>query len=108
MSFGMRIWSPEGLLQLDENSFTMRVVLSQIISPQTFGAKYIDIAISGVTPSNSSAFVLPIGPVTSDNGQCEPEMGNGFVRVWRTIKGDPYGNSSITITQQRLVVVRTS
>ena len=32
MSYGMRIWGGDGSLQIDENSFTMRVVLSTLVS----------------------------------------------------------------------------
>ena len=108
MSSGMRVWDGAGRLQLDETSFTMRVVYTAIISPSTWGnAKYLDIAVAGITPQNAAAFPTPIGAVgTFNNAQVEPEIFNGIVRVWRTIRGDPYGNSALTSFQQRLVVVR--
>lgn len=31
MSYGARVWGPTGLLELDENSFTVRVVHSEIV-----------------------------------------------------------------------------
>ena len=107
MTFGMRIKGPTGNVELDETSFTMRVVYSEIITPQTWGAKFIDIAIPGITPQNAAAFPTPIQAVNSlYDAQVEPEILNGMVRVWRTIKGDPYNTSAITTTRQRLTVVR--
>lgn len=107
MTFGMRIKGPTGVVELDETSFTMRVVYSEIITPQTWGAKFIDISIPGITPQNAAAFPTPIQAVNSlYDAQVEPEILNGVVRVWRTIKGDPYNTSAITTTRQRLTVVR--
>ncbi len=107
MTFGMRIKGATGLVELDETSFTMRVVYSEIITPQTWGAKFIDIPIPGITPQNAAAFPTPIQAVDARyDAQVEPEILNGLVRVWRTIKGDPYNTSAITITRQRLTVVR--
>ena len=107
MTFGMRTKGPTGALELDETSFTMRVVYSEIIAPQGWGAKFLDIPIPGITPQNAAAFPTPIQAVDSRyDAQVEPEVLNGLVRVWRTIKGDPYGTSAITITRQRLTVVR--
>lgn len=106
--FGMATWSATGAPELNAASLTMRVVYSAVISPSTWGtAKFIDIAIAGITPQNAAAFPTPVGPVDAANSaQVEPEVLNGVVRVWKTIRGDPYGNSSRTGVQQRLVVVR--
>lgn len=107
MSSGIRIWGEAGQLQIDESSFTMRVVYSSILTPQTWGAKFLDIAVAGITPQNAAAFVTPVQAVnTVSDAQLEPEVLTGVVRVWRTIRGDPYNNSAVTITRQRLVVVR--
>lgn len=98
--FGMATWSATGAPELNAASLTMRVVYSDVISPSTWGtAKFIDIAIAGITPQNAAAFPTPVGPVDAANSaQVEPEVLNGV--------GDPYGNSSRTGVQQRLVVVR--
>lgn len=106
--FGMGTWSATGAPELNAASFTMRVVYSAVLSPSTWGgAKYIDISIAGITPQNAAAFPTPVGPVNAaTSAQLEPEVMNGSVRVWRTIRGDPYGNSAGTGVQQRLVVVR--
>jgi hypothetical protein len=108
--FGFFTWSATGAPELSPASFTMRVVYSAILTPRNWGSsKYVDIAVPGITPSNAAAFVLPSGdPQPNLNAQLEPDIFEGFVRVWRTIKNDPYGNSGVTITTQRVVVVRTS
>lgn len=107
MIFGMRIKGPTGAVELDESSFTMRVVYSEIVQPQQWATKYVDIAVAGITPQNAAAFVIPVQSLNAlADAQLEPEVLTGFVRVWRTIRGDPYGNSGVTITRQRLVVTR--
>jgi hypothetical protein len=107
MNFGMRVKGPTGAIEIDENSFTMRVVYSEIMQPQLWSTKYVDLPVTGITPQNAAAFVMPVQSLNAlQDAQLEPEVFNGFVRVWRTIRGDPYGNSAITITRQRLVVTR--
>jgi len=61
MSFGMRIWGPTGKLELDENSFTVRIIYSGVVAFITGGNRYINISIPGVSPSTHSAICIPIG-----------------------------------------------
>lgn len=106
MSHGLGVWGPTGSLELDENSFTCRIVYSEVISP-SFGGSYRDISIPGVTSQNSVAFCIPIGNIDFlRDKQMEPQTIAGGVRVWRTIMGNPFGNSTNSNVTMRLVVVR--
>lgn len=73
----------DGALQLDETSFTVRVIYSALI-PKTAG-RFIDIAIAGVTPATDSCVCIPIVPY-STNGQSIdaiafiPYVYEGYVR----------------------------
>lgn len=108
--YGLWTWAPGNVPEITPSSFTMRIVYTAIVDPVAStvpGAKYWDIAIAGVTPSNSAAFCIPLGPINFNRDrQLEPEVITGGARVWRTIRGDPYGTSSFTGTVMRLVVVR--
>lgn len=108
MAYGMRTWGPGNVPQLDESSFTMRVVYTSVLSPGTWGAaKYLDIAVAGITPDNASAFcVLAQAAAPLNDKQLEPEVLNGAVRVWKTLRGDTFGNSGRSSTVMRLFVVR--
>ncbi|WP_282389794.1 hypothetical protein [Pseudomonas sp. PS01296] len=106
--YGLWTWAPGNVAQITPESFTMRVVYTGVADPGNAPAgKYWDISIPGVTPENSQAFCIPLGPINRNlDRQLEPEVVNGAARIWRTIRGDPYGNSSYTSTKMRLVVVR--
>lgn len=107
MSHGMRIWGANGALQLDESSFTVRVIYSAVISPA--GSRYVDISISEINPANYSAVCVPISAY--DHGgqfisaiMFTPVVFNGFVRVYF---GSPAGNTGPTgVTPQRLMIMR--
>ncbi|QGA51059.1 hypothetical protein [Pseudomonas brassicacearum] len=107
MSFGLKIWDESGNVTLDETSFTMRVVHSSIVTGSN-SANYQTIAVPGLTPSNGTAFVVPIGSynVNSDK-QLETEVINGAVRVYSFIRGRAQ-YSSTTSSTMRLIVVRFS
>lgn len=106
--YGLWTWGAAGESQLSPTAFTMRVAYTADINPSTYPAgKYFDISIEGVNSSNSAAFCIPNKLIDRNSDkQLEPEVINGGVRVWRTIRGDPYGTSSYSITGMRLVVVR--
>jgi hypothetical protein len=104
--FGLFTWGSAGVPELSPASFTMRVVYSGLTSGFPAG-KYFDIAIEGVSAQNAAAFCVPVAEVNATRDkQLEPEVLNGVVRVWRTLRGDPYGDSGSTNTTMRLVVVR--
>lgn len=113
MSYGMRIWGADGALQLDENSFTLRVVLSTVvensgwtITDRSKGFGYKDFAVADITPSNASATVLPTGAYTDTTTQFETEVLNGVVRVYNYNRGFPAGGWSSNVNSMRLIVMR--
>ena len=61
MSFGIRIWGADGALQVDENSFTIRIVLSIVV---TFGTTRVvqTFAAPGCTTANECRG-YPVGGV---------------------------------------------
>jgi hypothetical protein len=106
MSYGLRIWGADGALQMDESSFTMRVVLSVLVTFSGAGPSQ-SFSVPGCTPNNCIAVVVPIGAYTNGDGlqiQFEPEVLTGSVRVWRghrTAYDGLYG-----VGTQRLIVAR--
>lgn len=103
MSHGMRIWGADGALQLDENSFTFRLVLSTLVTFNS-GKTTQDFSVAGCNPSNSVAFVVPNGPVTSNQRQFETEMLDGVARVYNYTRG--FEASSVSFGTMRLFVSR--
>lgn len=114
MSYGIRVWGATGNLELDENSFTVRVVYSGLVSrgvPNNSGPRNTYISIPGVSPSTHSAVCLPIGAYPQDPNaqnayavQFEPQVVEGGVYVW-------FGNRShstavIGLGTQRLLVMK--
>lgn len=106
--YGMWTWAPGNAPEITPSSFTMRTVYTAVLSPATWGnVKYLDIAVAGITPENASAFcVLAQAASHLNDKQLEPEVLNGVVRVWKTLRGDPWGNSGRSSTVMRLFVVR--
>lgn len=107
MSFGMRIWAGDGALQIDENSFTMRVVLSVLVNIPNGVQTYQEYAVPGITPGNGSAVVVPIGAYSDSATQYETEVLNGVVRVYNYIRGFVGTYTSVAGTM-RLLVMRFS
>lgn len=106
MSFGMRIWGGDGALQIDENSFTIRVVLSTLVSVSG-GQTYQEFSVPGITPSNAVAVVVPIAGYSDSATQYETEVINGGVRVYNYIRGY-VGTFTSTAGTMRLLVMRFS
>ncbi|MCU1778732.1 hypothetical protein [Pseudomonas sp. 14P_5.3_Bac1] len=115
MSVGMRIWGANGALQLDENSFTVRIVHSQIVQAAAGKGRFIDLAIPGypdVNPTTYSAVCVPVAPYEV-SGQRTPITYTpiiypgppGYVRVYFGAPGGAAG-SPIGTTPQRLLVMR--
>jgi hypothetical protein len=113
MSFGARVWGPTGLLELDETSFTVRVIYSGLVT-RTAGANYLDIAVSGCDPATCNAVSIPVSPYPADPSsqdlnavQQEPEVLTGLVRVWfinRNIAGS--ASPAPALATQRVMVMR--
>lgn len=103
MSFGMRIWGADSALQLDENSFTIRVVLSTLV---TFsgGKSSQDFSVPGVDSANGVAIVVPIGEYDDRQRQFETELLDGVARVYNHTR--TYAASLIASGTMRLIVMR--
>lgn len=115
MSYGMRVWGADGTLQLDESSFTIRVVLSAVVnnsgwtitdSSKRFG--YQEFFVSGITVDNAIASVVPIGNYAADTTQFETEVLSGSVRVYNYNRGYTAGTWVSTASSMRLLVMRMS
>lgn len=104
MSYGARVWGADGALQLDENSFTMRVVLSTLVSVAG-GQTYQQFPVAGITPSNGVAIVLPVGSYAENATQYETEVINDAVRVYNYVRGFA-GTFVSTAGTMRLLVIR--
>ena len=105
MAYGMRVWGPDGALQLDENSFTMRVVLSTLVTFPTAGKASQDFATPGSDGSNSVAIVIPVGPYDESAArQFETEMLSGVARVYNHTR--TFAASLSTSGTMRLMVIR--
>lgn len=80
----MRVWGADGALQLDENSFTCRVVLSVVVTfPVPASVKYYqDFAVPGCNAGNSVAVVVPVDTYSSTAEQFETEMLTDVARVY--------------------------
>lgn len=105
MSYGIRIWGADGALQLDENSFTIRVALSIQVT-FTPGKSNQDFAVPGVGPGNGTAIVVPIGPYPDSQMQFETEMLEGVARVYNYTR--TYAASTSSSGTMRLIVMRWS
>ncbi|WP_426160219.1 hypothetical protein [Pseudomonas sp. TSRC2-2] len=103
----MRIWGADGSLQLDENSFTIRVALSVQVTFALGASKGTqDFAVPGVGPGNGTAIVIPIGTYSQNQMQFETEMLDGVVRVYSYTR--TYAASTTSSGTMRLIVMRWS
>jgi len=111
MSFGMRIWGANGALELDENSFTVRVVYSALVQRSAGEARTRFIPISGVNPSTHSAVCMPVDNYGTDaqdtrNIQYTPIVTSGGVVLYFGQPGAPEGAPMGVLRAQRLMVMR--
>lgn len=105
MSYGLRVWGADGALQLDENSFTMRIVLSVLVTFPDSTKSMQTFPVSGCTPANSVAMVIPNGPYNWDvDEQFETEMVSGEARVYNYTR--TFEASLSTSGTMRLLVIR--
>ncbi|VVN87743.1 hypothetical protein PS718_01631 [Pseudomonas fluorescens] len=106
-AFGMRIWGADGALQLDENSFTIRVALSTLVTFALGSPKGSqDFSVPGVGPGNGTAIVIPNGVYGSNQMQFETEMLDGVARVYNHTR--TYAASTTSSGTMRLIVMRWS
>lgn len=105
MSHGMRIWGGDGVLQIDENSFTMRIVLSTLVTFPDNNKTNVDFSVPGSDASNSVAIVIPVGPYNEAlSFQFETEMLSGVARVYNYTR--TFAASLSTNGTMRLMVIR--
>lgn len=105
MAYGMRVWGADGALQLDENSFTMRIVNSTLVTFATAAKASQDFAAPGCDASNSVAIVIPVGPYDENTArQFETEMLAGVARVYNYTR--TFAASLSTSGTMRLLVIR--
>ena len=109
MTYGLEIRDENGNITLDPSSFTMRVVYSGVVTGSN-AKTFQTISVPGLTPTNGTAFVVPIGGWTERaDKQLETEVISGAVRVYSYIRGSPYEQySSTTGSTMRLIVIRFS
>ncbi|MDI3274885.1 hypothetical protein [Pseudomonas sp. AL03] len=101
----MRVWGADGALQLDENSFTMRVVLSVLVTFATSAKANQDFSVPGSDASNSIAIVIPVGSYDEGSArQFETEMLSGAARVYNYTR--TFDASLSTSGTMRLMVIR--
>lgn len=103
---GIRIWGANSALELDENSFTVGIVYSAVISSS---GRSVFISIPGITPSTHSAVCVPVSDYRTDGQsiaaiQFTPVVSSGGVTVYFGCPATSTG--SIGITPQRLLVMR--
>ena len=106
MSYGMRVWGGDGALQIDENSFTMRIALSTLVSFAIGSSKTNqDFSVPGCHAANSVAIVIPTGPYDEGSArQFETEMLTGVARVYNHTR--TFAASRIASGTMRLMVIR--
>ncbi|WP_346394718.1 hypothetical protein [Pseudomonas syringae] len=102
----MMVWGADGALQLDENSFTIRVVLSTLVTFSGTTKTSQDFAVPGVGPGNGVAIVIPAGAYDGNQRQHETELVDGIARVYNHTR--TYGSSTISSGTMRLLVMRFS
>lgn len=91
MSFGLRTWNEQGVLELDTDTFTYQVMFSQTYTMTNGGS--ITVPIDGFTTDKCVAVMLPLGTVAADYAsEAMPYIfqNNGSV----TINSRPVGSTS--------------
>lgn len=107
MSFGLETRDENGNVTLDPSSFTMRVVYSGVVKGSN-STNYQTISVPGLTPSNGTAFVVPIGSYNANSDmQLETEVVANAVRVYSFIRGRAQYSMTTGVTM-RLIVIRFS
>ncbi|KTC57817.1 hypothetical protein [Pseudomonas savastanoi] len=102
----MRVWGADSALQLDEKSFTIRVVLSTLVTFSGNTKTSQDFAVPGVGPGNGVAIVIPAGAYDGNQRQHETELVDGIARVYNHTR--TYGASTVSTGTMRLLVMRFS
>lgn len=110
MNYGVRVWGVTGLLELDENSFTVRVVYSAIVQagvPAPGRTRFI--SIPGVNPATHSAVCIPVASYDTSaqsnySIQYTPIVSAGGVTIYFGCPATSTG--PLGLSHQRLLVMR--
>lgn len=106
MAFGMRIWGADGALQLDENSFTMRIAATYLVTFSGAAKQVQSFSAPGCTTANSVAILVPIAAYDSIPRQHEAVMtDSGTVNVYNYMTGNA-AITNVSTGTMRLIVVR--
>jgi len=110
MSHGIRIWGPTGFLELDENSFTVRIVYTAVVQKAAGESRTRFISIPGIAPATHSAVCFPTGfyDTSAQNIasiQYIPIVQNGGLTLYFGQPGSREG-APLGIGPQRLMVMR--
>ena len=62
MSYGIRTWNANGVLEMDTDTFTYQVLHSQTYSLGS--SQILTVPVPGFVPATCSAAILPVGVVT--------------------------------------------
>ncbi|WP_122581172.1 hypothetical protein [Pseudomonas viridiflava] len=102
----MRVWGADGALKLDETSFTIRVVLSALVSFSGNTKTSQDFSVPGVGPGNGVAIVIPNGTYDQNQKQFETELLDGVARIYNHTR--TFAASTVASGTMRLIVMRFS
>lgn len=104
MSFGLRTWNEEGVLEMDTDSFTYQVMYNQLHSMD--GVNGFTVQIPGFTPDKCVACILPTNPQSSEFAtEAMPfiTQGNGSVTLLSRVAGSKDIGSKVVF---RLLAMR--
>lgn len=102
----MRVWGADGALQLDENSFTMRIAATYLVTFTGTAKQSQTFSAPGCTTANAVAILLPINSYDEYARQHEASLqDNGTVVVYNYMTGNSAVNN-VSSGTMRLMVVR--
>ncbi|WDG52507.1 hypothetical protein PUP76_21915 [Pseudomonas chlororaphis] len=104
MAYGLRTYGADGTLQLDENSFTCRVVLSTVVTFAPGPKSFQDFSVPGCNATNSIAVMIPVGEYSDTSMQLESEMRTDVARVYNYCR--EFEASNTVSNTMRLNVIR--
>jgi hypothetical protein len=106
MAYGMRAWGADGALQLDENSFTMRIAASYLVTFNTPTKTSQVFAAPGCNTSNAVAVLLPVGVYDQTARQHKAILADdGTVTVYNYLT-DNLAINNVSSGTMRLMIVR--
>lgn len=107
MTYGVRTWNANGVLEMDTDSFTYQVIHNALYQ-LTMGA-VITVTIAGFDPSKCSATILPTQPAANNysvSAMPYQSVAMGSVTVRSKHPAQPASDNYGSTIQFRLLVVR--